>query len=209
MNKKDIITNYLDLLIPNPKAELKYTKDYEFLIAVMLSAQTTDKRVNMVTEELFKYDIYGLRDIDLEKLEMIIRPIGTFKKKAIFVKEIAKKLIEDYNGVVPTDRKYLESLPGVGHKTVNVFLNEIYNVATIAVDTHVERIAKRLSLAKEEDNVRDVEKKLEKYFPKKDWVKIHKQLVLFGRYHCKAIKPDCNTCKLQKYCKYYKNRKTQ
>ena len=177
MNKKEEIKNYLDLLIPNPKAELNYNKDYEFLIAVMLSAQTTDKRVNMVTEKLFKYDIYGLRDIDILKLEMILRPIGTFKKKAIFVKEISKKLIEDYDGHVPNDRKYLESLPGVGHKTVNVFLNEIYNVATIAVDTHVERISKRLALAKEEDSVVEVEKKLEKYFPKKDWGKIHKQLV--------------------------------
>ena len=166
MSKKELITNYLDTLIPNPKAELKYSKDYEFLIAVMLSAQTTDKRVNSVTEELFKYNIYELRDMDILKLEMILRPIGTFKKKAIFLKGICKRLIEDYDGVVPNDRKYLESLPGVGHKTVNVFLNEIYNVPTIAVDTHVERISKRLSLAEESDTVTEVEKKLEKYFPK-------------------------------------------
>lgn len=209
MSKKELITNYLDTLIPNPKAELKYSKDYEFLIAVMLSAQTTDKRVNSVTEKLFKYNIYELRDMDILKLEMILRPIGTFKKKAIFLKEICKRLIEDYDGVVPNDRKYLESLPGVGHKTVNVFLNEIYNVPTIAVDTHVERISKRLSLAEESDTVKEVEKKLEKYFPKKDWGKIHKQLVLFGRYYCKAMKPECSSCSLQKYCKYYKNKKTQ
>ena len=209
MSKKELITNYLDTLIPNPKAELKYSKDYEFLIAVMLSAQTTDKRVNSVTEELFKYNIYELRDMDILKLEMILRPIGTFKKKAIFLKEICKRLIEDYDGVVPNDRKYLESLPGVGHKTVNVFLNEIYNVPTIAVDTHVERISKRLSLAEESDTVTEVEKKLEKYFPKKDWGKIHKQLVLFGRYYCKAMKPACSSCSLQKYCKYYNNKKTQ
>ena len=107
MSKKELITNYLDTLIPNPKAELKYSKDYEFLIAVMLSAQTTDKRVNSVTEELFKYNIYELRDMDILKLEMILRPIGTFKKKAIFLKEICKRLIEDYDGVVPNDRKYL------------------------------------------------------------------------------------------------------
>lgn len=209
MSKKELITNYLDTLIPNPKAELKYSKDYEFLIAVMLSAQTTDKRVNSVTEELFKYNIYELRDMNILKLEMILRPIGTFKKKAIFLKEICKRLIEDYDGVVPNDRKYLESLPGVGHKTVNVFLNEIYNVPTIAVDTHVERISKRLSLSEESDTVTEVEKKLEKYFPKKAWGKIHKQLVLFGRYYCKAMKPECSSCSLQKYCKYYKNKKTQ
>jgi endonuclease III len=209
MSKKELITNYLDTLIPNPKAELKYSKDYEFLIAVMLSAQTTDKRVNSVTEELFKYNIYELRDMDILKLEMILRPIGTFKKKAIFLKEICKRLIEDYDGIVPNNRKYLESLPGVGHKTVNVFLNEIYNVPTIAVDTHVERISKRLSLAEESDTVKEVEKKLEKYFPKKDWGKIHKQLVLFGRYYCKAMKPECSSCSLQKCCKYYKNKKTQ
>ena len=209
MSKKELITNYLDTLIPNPKAELKYSKDYEFLIAVMLSAQTTDKRVNSVTEELFKYNIYELRDMNILKLEMILRPIGTFKKKAIFLKEICKRLIEDYDGIVPNNRKYLESLPGVGHKTVNVFLNEIYNVPTIAVDTHVERISKRLSLAEESDTVKEVEKKLEKYFPKKDWGKIHKQLVLFGRYYCKAMKPECSSCSLQKCCKYYKNKKTQ
>ena len=209
MSKKELITNYLDTLIPNPKAELKYSKDYEFLIAVMLSAQTTDKRVNSVTEELFKYNIYELRDMDILKLEMILRPIGTFKKKAIFLKEICKRLIEDYDGIVPNNRKYLESLPGVGHKTVNVFLNEIYNVPTIAVDTHVEKISKRLSLAEESDTVKEVEKKLEKYFPKKDWGKIHKQLVLFGRYYCKAMKPECSSCSLQKCCKYYKNKKTQ
>lgn len=209
MSKKELITNYLDTLIPNPKAELKYSKDYEFLIAVMLSAQTTDKRVNSVTEELFKYNIYELRDMNILKLEMILRPIGTFKKKAIFLKEICKRLIEDYDGVVPNNRKYLETLPGVGHKTVNVFLNEIYNVPTIAVDTHVERISKRLSLAEESDTVTEVEKKLEKYFPKKDWGKIHKQLVLFGRYYCKAMKPECSSCSLQKCCKYYKNKKTQ
>ena len=209
MSKKELITNYLDTLIPNPKAELKYSKDYEFLIAVMLSAQTTDKRVNSVTEELFKYNIYELRDMNILKLEMILRPIGTFKKKAIFLKEICKRLIEDYDGFVPNNRKYLETLPGVGHKTVNVFLNEIYNVPTIAVDTHVERISKRLSLAEESDTVTEVEKKLEKYFPKKDWGKIHKQLVLFGRYYCKAMKPECSSCSLQKCCKYYKNKKTQ
>ena len=209
MSKKELITNYLDTLIPNPKAELKYSKDYEFLIAVMLSAQTTDKRVNSVTEELFKYNIYELRDMDILKLEMILRPIGTFKKKAIFLKGICKRLIEDYDGIVPNNRKYLESLPGVGHKTVNVFLNEIYNVPTIAVDTHVERISKRLSLAEENDTVTEVEKKLEKYFPKKDWGKLHKQLVLFGRYYCKAMKPECSSCSLQKYCKYSKNKKTQ
>ena len=209
MSKKELITNYLDTLIPNPKAELKYSKDYEFLIAVMLSAQTTDKRVNSVTEELFKYNIYELRDMNILKLEMILRPIGTFKKKAIFLKEICKRLIEDYDGGVPNNRKYLETLPGVGHKTVNVFLNEIYNVPTIAVDTHVERISKRLSLAEESDTVTEVEKKLEKYFPKKDWGKIHKQLVLFGRYYCKAMKPECSSCSLQKCCKYYKNKKTQ
>lgn len=209
MNKKQTINKYLDLLIPNPKAELKYNKDYEFLIAVMLSAQTTDKRVNLVTEDLFKYNIYELRDIDILKLEMILRPIGTFKKKALFLKEICKKLIEDFDGKVPNNRKYLESLPGVGHKTVNVFLNEIYNEATIAVDTHVERISKRLCLAEEKDSVIEVEKKLEDYFPKKDWGKIHKQFVLFGRYYCKAIKPECSSCELKKYCKYYKNKKTQ
>lgn len=199
MNK---IFNYLDELYPNPICELNYNKDYELLIAIVLSAQTTDKRVNQVTSILFsKYKtLKELSNAKIEDIENIIKEIGTFRRKAIYVKEIAKN-INDIGGIVPNDRKYLESLNGVGRKTANVFLSVIYNEPTIAVDTHVTRVSKRLNLVNKNDDVNTIEKKLMKKIPKDRWSRTHHQLVLFGRYHCKAIKPNCNNCKLKKICK--------
>lgn len=202
MTSKDIV-EYLDTIIPNPKCELEYNKDYELLIATMLSAQTTDKRVNEVTRILFKKypTLEQLKEADLEALKEIIKPIGTFNKKAQNVKNIAKDLIDKSNGIVPNDRDFLESLSGVGRKTTNVVLSNIYNVQCIAVDTHVERVSKRLGIAKKNDDVKIVEKKLNKYFKNEDLCRLHHQLVLFGRYYCKAIKPECSNCGLKKYCK--------
>lgn len=196
------IVEYLDVLFPNPKCELNYNKDYELLIAVMLSAQTTDKRVNMVTNILFqKYpSLEALRDADMEDLINIIRPIGTFQKKAFNIKSIAQKLIE-HGSIVPNDREFLESLSGVGRKTTNVVLSNLYNVPCIAVDTHVSRVSKRLGLAKKEDDVLTIEKKLNKKFKKEQLGRLHHQLVLFGRYYCKASKPECQNCKLKNRCK--------
>ena len=203
MNK---ILEYLDYLYPDPICELNYNKDYELLLAIVMSAQTTDKRVNMVTDVLFnKYNtLEKISNAKLEDIEEIIRPIGTFKKKSIFIKEISKRLIQDNYTIVPNDRKYLESLPGVGRKTVNVFLSVIYKEPAIAVDTHVDRVSKRLELVKENDSVLEVEHKLMKKLPKERWSKTHHQLVHFGRYKCKSISPICNDCKLQEMCKYYK-----
>lgn len=200
------ILNYLDELYPNAYCELNYNKDYELLIAIVLSAQTTDKRVNKVTPILFnKYkDLKSLSQANLTDIENIIKEIGTFKKKSIFIKEIAKSLVENYNGIVPNNREYLETLPGVGRKTTNVFLAEYYKVPSIAVDTHVERISKRLKIAKQLSSVKEVELTLMKKIPKERWIKTHHQLIFFGRYHCKALKPECTTCKLQEKCKYYK-----
>lgn len=197
------IIDYLDELFPNPKCELNYTKDYELLIAVMLSAQTTDKRVNMVTSVLFKkYDtLEKLSNANLDDVIEIIRPIGTFNKKALNVIEIAKKLIKDKDGIVPNDREYLEGLNGVGRKTTNVVLSNLYNVPCIAVDTHVSRVSKRLRIAKESDDVLVIEKKLNKKFPKNKLCRLHHQLVLFGRYYCKAKNPLCSNCKLKDMCK--------
>jgi len=205
MKNYNIIEDYLDNLFPNPKCELNYFNDYSLLIAIMLSAQTTDKRVNEVTDILFnKYDnLNKLKNADIKDLESIIYPLGNFRKKAYNVKEIARILDEDYVGKVPQDREYLEKLPGVGRKTVNVFYGEYLNIPAIAVDTHVERVCKRLNLAKENDNVLDVEKKLMKNINKDNWSKRHLQLVLFGRYYCKAKKPECDTCKLKEICNYY------
>ena len=200
------VLNYLDELYPNAICELNYSKDYELLLAIVMSAQTTDKRVNMVTKELFnKYDtLEKLSNANIEDIEEIIKPIGTFKKKSVFIKEIATKLLEDNYTTVPNNRSYLESLPGVGRKTVNVFLSVIYNEPLIAVDTHVDRVSKRLGLAKDKDDVRKVENKLMKKIPKDKWSKSHHQMVFFGRYKCKSMKPECNDCKLKEMCKYYK-----
>ena len=206
MSKVEVIENYLDELFKDPKCELNYHNDYELLIAIVLSAQTTDKRVNSVTPMLFgKYDsIEKLMNADIKDIEDILRPLGSFRKKALYVKEIARILFLDYDGKVPIKRKELEAMPGVGRKTVNVFLGEFYNVPLIAVDTHVERVSKRLGLAKDNDNVREVEEKLKRKFKREDWAKRHLQLVLFGRYHCKAISPNCDNCKLNNICKYKK-----
>jgi endonuclease-3 len=197
------IEDYLDELFPEPKCELIYNSDYELLIAIVLSAQSTDKRVNSVTPSIFGRfpTLKALKEADLGDLEDIIRPVGSYRKKSYYVKEIARLLDEECNGVVPVEREVLESFPGVGRKTVNVFLSEFYNYPAIAVDTHVERVSKRLKLATLKDDVLKIEKKLIKKFNKEDWAKRHLQLVLFGRYYCKAQNPSCDNCKLKNMCK--------
>ena len=194
---------------PDAKCELTYNNIFQLVIAVALSAQTTDKRVNQVTKILFdKYKtLEELSKAPLEDIEKIIMSIGTFKKKSVFIKEIANSLLKDHNGMVPNDRAYLETLSGVGRKTTNVFLSEYYKVPSIAVDTHVERVSKRLKLAKQKSTVTEVEKSLMKKIPKENWIKTHHQLIFFGRYHCKAISPNCANCKLTNICKYYKEKK--
>lgn len=202
MNNK-IIFNYLDELISNPKCELDYNTDYELLIVVMLSAQTTDRRVNIVSKELFdKYpSLEALKDANVKDIENIIKPLGTYAKKAKNVINISKRLLEEKDGVVPNDRNFLESLDGVGRKTTNVVLGILYNEPCIAVDTHVARVSKRLGIAKEKDSVLEIENKLYRIIPKDNMIRIHHQLLLFGRYYCKAIKPQCDNCKLYSICK--------
>ncbi len=198
------LLNNLDLMIGDPVCELNYNEPYELLIAVMLSAQSTDKRVNMVTDELFnKYSLYDLVDIPIEELESIIKSVGTYHRKALYIKSIAKRLVMDFNGEVPNDREYLESLDGIGRKSTNVVLAEIFNIPAIAVDTHVERVSKRLKIANESDNVKDIEEKLMKLFPKDIWCRLHLQLVLFGRYICTSKKPNCSECLFN--CEYKKS----
>lgn len=200
------LLDYLDELFVNPKCELEYHKDYELLLAIVMSAQTTDKRVNMVNKVLFTmYDnLEKLATAPLEDIESIIKPIGTYKKKASFIKEISSILLKDNIDIIPNDREYLSKLPGVGRKTINVFLSVIYNEPLIAVDTHVERVSKRLGLAKDTDSVLKVEEKLNKKLPKDKLSKVHHGLVLFGRYKCTSRNPKCSDCKLKEYCKYYK-----
>lgn len=202
------ILSGLDKMIENPRCELNYKKDYELLIATVLSAQCTDARVNKVTKVLWsKYDLKSLSNAKKSDIEKIIYSCGNYKKKSEYIINIAKDLLKDYDGIVPNDREYLESLSGVGRKTVNVVLSNIYNEPLIAVDTHVDRVSKRLGLANDEDNVLQVENKLMKKISKNLWSRTHHQLVLFGRYICKSKKPNCNECLLTSYCKYYKKYK--
>lgn len=199
--KSSEVINALDRLYPDARCELAYTKDYELLIATLLSAQSTDKRVNIVTKELWdKYDIFSLALANPKDIEKIIRPVGTQERKAKYIVEVAKSLVKDYNGKVPNNRKYIENLPGVGHKTCNVVLSNLYNVPALAVDTHVTRVANRLGLANTND-VTKIEKKLMVFFPKDKWGRVHHQLVLFGRYMCKSKNPECSNCPFKKICK--------
>jgi len=205
------IEEYLMELYPDAICELNYNKDYELLIAVVLSAQTTDKRVNLVTRDMFvKYpDIYSLSKASIDDLIDIVRPLGTASRKGVFVHQISNILVEQYSGKVPNNRKALENMPGVGRKTANVVLSNLFNVPCIAVDTHVSRVSKRLSLAKESDSVEEVENKLKRKFKRENWSKLHHQLVLFGRYNCKAKNPQCEICGLNDICKFYKNNKNK
>lgn len=202
-SKKVLVEDYLEELFPNPKCELNYQNDYELLLAIMLSAQTTDKRVNECTKILFhEYKtLQELANASISNIERIIRPLGSFRKKSEYIKKISTTLVENYDLKVPVDREILESLPGVGRKTVNVFFSEYYHMPAIAVDTHVERVSKRLKIAKKDATVSEVEEKLMKFYKKDDWAKRHLQMVLFGRYHCKAIKPLCEECKLKDICR--------
>lgn len=203
MMKKNIllINNYLDELIPNPICELNYQKDYELVIAVMLSAQTTDKGVNKVTSILFKKynSLEKLAGSNIEDIKEIIKPIGNYNKKANNIIEISKILINKYKKQVPKTYEELEILPGIGRKSANVIRSEIYKIPSFAVDTHVIRVTNRLGLVKTKDPV-IIEKELEKIFKKSDWIRKHQQLVLFGRYYCKAKNPDCQNCKLLNIC---------
>ncbi len=203
--KTNEIIEILDRILPDAKCSLNYNYDYELLIATVLSAQCTDERVNKVTPILFeKYDIYKLAEADIEDIKRIITPCGNMNKKSVYIKDIAASLVKNYNGKVPNNREYLESLPGVGRKTTNVVLSNIHDVPAIAVDTHVSRVSIRLGLAKKNDDVLTIEKKLMKKFPKNRWTKLHHQLLLFGRHTCKSQNPLCNNCPLAKYCKYNK-----
>ncbi len=200
----NLIYDYFNELIPDPKCELNYETDFQLLIAVMLSAQTTDKRVNIVTKVLFdKYKTISLlANANIDDVSNIIKSVGTFRRKALYTIEIAKAI--EPLGYVPNNRKFIESLPGVGRKTCNVVLSEIYNVPCIAVDTHVERVSKRLNLVRINSTVEQVERKLTKIIPSDKLNKMHHQILLFGRYYCKSQNPSCNTCRLSMICKYYK-----
>lgn len=201
-NKLKNIQSFLDEKYPNVGCELKYKTDYELLIAVMLSAQTTDVAVNGVTAILFsKYNsLEKLNSASLKAIEDIIHPIGLYKNKAVRLKEIVSVLLEKFSGKVPSDKDELMTLPGVGNKTASVVRAEIFKIPEFPVDTHVLRISKRLNLAKKDDEPIDAETRLKKTFEKENWIKLHHQFIHFGRTICKAQKPLCEHCKLSEFC---------
>lgn len=203
MINTELIFSYLDEKYPDAHCELTYTKDYEFLIAVMLSAQTTDKSVNQATAILFKkyQTCEELAKANVYDVERIISCLGMYQVKAKNVVKIAQRLVQDYKGRVPNDPEALLSLPGVGNKTKNCVLSELYNEPLLAVDTHMQRFAKRMGIANEKDSVETIEQKYLKIIPKERIVKTNHQIIWFGRYFCKAISPDCEHCKLREICR--------
>ena len=202
-NKSLSVINYLDEILPDVGCELNYHKDYELLIAVVLSAQTTDKSVNLVTPVLFnKYQtLEELAHADVKDVEEIIKSIGLYKNKAKNIVELSKVLVEKYDSRVPEDKEVLVTLPGVGNKTACVTRLELFKADELPVDTHVARIAKRLGYAKKNDEPIVIENKLKKAFPKERWGKLHHQFIHFGRYHCTAKNPVCENCKIKAICK--------
>ena len=186
--KVEEILNILSHEFPSPKSDLDYKNPFELMIAVTLSAQTTDLMVNRVTPALFERypDPLSLSQADVKDVEKLINKIGLYRNKARFIIAASRILVEDFNGVVPRTRKQLMKLPGVGRKTANVVLAEGFKIPAIAVDTHVDRVSKRLKLAKDGDSVLVIEEKLKRKIPREQWADAHHLLLLFGRYHSTA-----------------------
>ena len=207
MGKYDEIILKLRELIANPVCELDFRNNYELLIAVILSAQCTDKRVNIVTKELFsKYDTpQKLAEANIHDVEGIIKSCGFYKNKSQNIIQASIGLVERFNGQVPDKLEDLISLAGVGRKTANVVRAVGFKIPAMPVDTHVFRVSNRLGLAKAKD-VNTCEKQLMKNIDKSDWIDVHHLLILFGRYYCKAISPKCDECPLSNKCKYYKEK---
>lgn len=197
------ILEHLDQLFPDARCELNHRNHYEMAVAVVLSAQTTDASVNRVTPALFeKYpDAESLAQGNLQEIEQCIASLGLYHNKARSIQGMARGLVEMYGGVVPDNMEDLVKLPGVGRKCANVIMSECYGVPALAVDTHVNRVSKRLGLAKKDDSLLTVETKLKRKIPKERWIKTHHQLIFFGRYLCHARNPECERCPFQEICK--------
>ena len=196
------IIDILRKLIPNPESELEFTSNYELMVAVMLSAQCTDKRVNKVTKELFKVanTPEDMLKLSVEELENYIKSCNYYHNKARNILNATKDLVEKYNGLVPGDYDKLITLSGVGNKTANVILAVGFNKNALPVDTHVLRVSNRLGLAVT-DNPTKCETKLKEIFIDGEYKEIHHLLLLFGRYYCTARNPKCDNCVLKNYCK--------
>ena len=197
------ILNFFNSQFPDAKCELDYSTPYQLLVAVILSAQCTDKRVNMVTKNLFKIAPTPEKMLELgeNKLKQIIHSCGFYNNKSKSILSATKSIIDQFNGQVPNTMDKLSSLAGVGRKTANVVLSEAFNQPAIAVDTHVHRISKRLGLTTENSTPEKCEQDLLKIVPYKFQSKFHIQAVWFGRYFCKSLNPQCENCKLKSICK--------
>ena len=199
---REDILNFLDEMFPNARCELHYETKFQLLIAIVLSAQTTDLKVNNVTPILFsKYPtIKDLATANEKDVVNILLPLGLANNKAKNIIKTAKIILEKYNENIPTIKEELVMLPGVGVKTANVYMAEGLGINAFAVDTHVSRVSQRLGIS-DSDNPVVIEEDLKKFFAGMNWIKLHHQFIFFGRYFCKAKKPECNNCKLKEYCR--------
>jgi len=202
------VLNTIAEMFPDARCELNHRNPFELTIAVLLSAQCTDETVNKVTATLFdKYRTpQDYLNVPLEELENDIRRIGLFRNKAANIQKLCRLVIDKHDGEIPRTHEELTELPGVGRKTANVVMSNAFDVPAIAVDTHVERVSKRLGIAKPDDSVLEVEKKLMRKVPRDEWTITHHRLIFFGRYHCKAQNPKCEVCPVLEHCKEGKSR---
>ena len=195
-------------MFPDAEGELVHSNPFELVIAVLLSAQCTDKLVNKVTADLFqKYKTpEDYLAVPLEEVENDIRSIGLYRSKAKNIQKLCRTLIDNYNGEVPKTKDELVKLAGVGRKTANVVASVAFNEPSIAVDTHVERVSKRLGICRWKDSVVEVENTLMRKVPRDEWSVTHHRMIFFGRYHCKARNPNCPECPLVYLCREGKKR---
>lgn len=195
-------------MFPDAHCELNHRNPFELVIAVVLSAQCTDALVNKVTKDLFqKYKKpEDYLAVPLEELQQDIRSIGLYRNKAKNIQKLCRMILDEFQGEVPKEREELVKLPGVGRKTANVVMSVAFNKPAIAVDTHVERVSKRLGICRYKDSVLEVEKTLMKKVPEEEWGITHHRLIFFGRYHCKAQSPKCMECPLLHLCREGKKR---
>jgi len=210
LTKKDIrfCLDTMGEMFPDAHCELNHENPFDLLIAVLLSAQTTDVNVNRVTTDLFKKyrTPEDYLSVDVTELENDIKSIGLFRTKAKNIQKLCQTLLDEHDGHVPTTRDELVKLAGVGRKTANVVVSVAFNEPAIAVDTHVERVAKRLAFCRWKDSVLQVENTLMKKIPKDEWSVSHHRFIFFGRYHCKAANPNCLECPLLTVCREGKKR---
>ncbi|MFV0254831.1 MAG: endonuclease III [Erysipelotrichaceae bacterium] len=207
-NKAADILSELEILLPYASCELDYQSEFQLLIAVVLSAQTTDKRVNIVTKKLFQK--YGtaeeLAQANFDDIFSLVKSLGLAKTKAQNIIALSKMLISNFSNEIPKTIAELTLLAGVGRKTASVMLVEAFKIPAMPVDTHVERIAKRLGFANENDDIKKVENNLKKVIATNRWIKAHHLFIHFGRYYCLAKKPLCGNCNFKDFCRYYKKK---